>query len=124
MGEEQCITECTGDASCPSGETCNGAGPLSKDGAPGPIVSFCRGAKVAAAGAVGTPAGSNAGAKPARALDTSPGAGGACPPAYGKCNTGCRLTCKADSDCGLATAHCQGGFCLAAGMQPCAAGGK
>lgn len=56
--------------------------------------------------------------KPSRPLDVKQ-QGGACPGGYGKCAALCRLQCGKDADCGLATAHCQAGFCLGPGAQPC-----
>jgi hypothetical protein len=56
--------------------------------------------------------------KPSRPLDVKQ-QGGACPGGYAKCSALCRLQCGKDADCGLATAHCQGGFCLGPGAQPC-----
>jgi hypothetical protein len=44
---------------------------------------------------------------------------GTCPPGYASCGAVCRLTCKADAECGEATAHCTGGFCLGPGAVPC-----
>jgi len=43
----------------------------------------------------------------------------ACPAGYGSCGAVCRLSCKADADCGLATAHCTGGFCIGPNTKPC-----
>jgi hypothetical protein len=44
---------------------------------------------------------------------------GACPPGYASCAAVCRLTCKAESECGIATAKCTGGFCVGPGAVPC-----
>lgn len=52
-------------------------------------------------------------------LDLKKNANGSCNPGYGACGAMCRATCKADADCCLATAHCQGGFCLGPGAQAC-----
>jgi hypothetical protein len=57
---------------------------------------------------------------PTRPLDEKKNANGTCNAGYASCGAMCRLTCKADGDCGLATAHCTGGFCLGPGAQPCA----
>jgi hypothetical protein len=57
--------------------------------------------------------------RPTRPLDVKQ-QGGACAGGYGKCGALCRLQCGSDGDCGLATAHCQAGFCLGPGAQPCA----
>jgi hypothetical protein len=56
--------------------------------------------------------------KPSRPLDVKQ-QGGACPGGYARCSALCRLQCGKDADCGLATAHCQAGFCLGPGAQPC-----
>ena len=56
--------------------------------------------------------------RPSRPLDVKQQAG-ACPGGYAKCGVLCRLQCGRDADCGLASAHCQGGFCLGPGAQPC-----
>jgi hypothetical protein len=118
MGQEECATQCTSDAACASGQTCSGAAPLSNNGVPGAIVTFCR-----ATGKPPTPAPAAADAgvppKPSKPLDVKQEAG-KCPAGYSVCGIACRLTCKADADCGLATAHCQGGFCLGPGAVPCA----
>jgi hypothetical protein len=69
--------------------------------------------------------GADAGTKPAPApgpakpLDVKK-VNNACPAGYAVCGAECRLTCKADADCGLATAKCTGGFCLGPGAVPCA----
>ena len=55
---------------------------------------------------------------PAKPLDTRQ-TNGACPPGYNKCGAACRLACKADGDCGLATAHCAAGFCMGPGAAAC-----
>lgn len=120
MGEE-CVTECANDATCPSGEACSGAAPLTMNGAPGAIVSFCRQGKPILGADAGAAPHVDAGApaKPARPLDVKAGADGKCASGYARCAAICRLTCKTDADCGLSTAHCQGGFCLGPGAQPC-----
>lgn len=121
MGEERCVTECTNDTACPSGEACSGAAPLTKEGAPGAIVAFCRQTKPSAGADAGAEPHVDAGApsKPGKPLDIKPGPDGTCATGYAKCAAICRMTCKADTDCALATAHCQGGFCLGPGAQPC-----
>jgi hypothetical protein len=44
---------------------------------------------------------------------------GVCPAGYASCAAVCRLTCKVESDCGISTAHCTGGFCVGPGAVPC-----
>jgi hypothetical protein len=56
---------------------------------------------------------------PAKPLDVHKTPNGGCPPGYAACAALCRLTCKSDGDCGVATAHCTGGFCLGPGAAPC-----
>jgi hypothetical protein len=56
---------------------------------------------------------------PAKPLDVHKEANGGCPAGYAACGAVCRLTCKADGDCGVGTAHCTGGFCLGPGAVPC-----
>jgi hypothetical protein len=119
MGEERCVTECANDTSCPSGESCSGAGPVAQDGAPGAMVTFCRQSKPSSGADAGPEPHADAGAPSARPLDVKPGPDGKCAAGYAKCAAICRMTCKADADCGLATARCQGGFCLGPGAQPC-----
>jgi hypothetical protein len=55
---------------------------------------------------------------PAKPLDVKK-VNNACPPGYASCAAMCRMTCKADADCGVATAHCSAGFCLGPGAIPC-----
>lgn len=55
---------------------------------------------------------------PAKPLDVHK-TNGACPPGYASCAAVCRLTCKAESECGIATAKCTGGFCVGPGAVPC-----
>jgi hypothetical protein len=55
---------------------------------------------------------------PAKPLDVKK-VNNACPPGYAACGAECRLTCKADAECGIATAKCTGGFCLGPGAVPC-----
>jgi hypothetical protein len=55
---------------------------------------------------------------PVKPLDVKK-TGATCPGGYGPCGAMCRLECKADSDCGLSTAHCTGGMCLGPGAVPC-----
>ncbi|HEX3344017.1 MAG TPA: hypothetical protein VHS09_05560 [Polyangiaceae bacterium] len=57
-------------------------------------------------------------ARPTRPLDVKQ-QGGACPGGYARCGAMCRAQCGRDADCGLASAHCQGGFCLGPGASPC-----
>jgi hypothetical protein len=57
-------------------------------------------------------------AKPSRTLDVKQ-QGGVCPGGYARCGAMCRAQCGRDADCGLASAHCQGGFCLGPGASPC-----
>jgi hypothetical protein len=57
-------------------------------------------------------------ARPSRPLDVKQ-QGGACPGGYAKCGAMCRAQCGKDADCGLASAHCQAGFCLGPGASPC-----
>lgn len=68
------------------------------------------------------PAVADGGSAPActpKPLDLKKNANGSCNPGYASCGAMCRATCKADADCCLATAHCQGGYCLGPGAQPC-----
>ncbi len=65
-----------------------------------------------------TDGGSTPACKP-QPLDLKKNANGTCNPGYSACGAMCRMTCKADADCCLATAHCQGGFCLGPGATPC-----
>lgn len=131
--EESCVVECKSSASCPPGWSCDGEGPISHNGKAGAVVRFCR--------AVGHAKSADAGPTPAAVADAgktsatpapdagAPGApgkrldvkeiGGRCPPGYQTCGAMCRLSCSKDSDCGLATAHCKGGFCMGPGAQPC-----
>jgi hypothetical protein len=44
---------------------------------------------------------------------------GACPSGYAPCSAICRLTCKAEADCGDPSAHCTAGFCLGPGASVC-----
>lgn len=53
-------------------------------------------------------------------LDIKKNANGSCNAGYASCGAMCRLSCKADADCCLSTAHCQGGYCLGPGASPCA----
>ncbi len=55
---------------------------------------------------------------PAKPLDVKK-INNACPPGYAACAAMCRMTCKADAECGMATAHCSAGFCLGPGAVPC-----
>ena len=63
----------------------------------------------------------DAGTKPApakRPLDAKK-INGACPSGYAPCSQACRLTCKAEADCGDPAAHCTAGFCLGPGAVAC-----
>jgi hypothetical protein len=140
-GEETCVVECRSSAACPPGWSCDGEGPLSRNGIPGEIVGYCRASgRPRAAGDAGAPqsgavfdAGksgpaaptqapqaqvADAAAPPARRLDVK-ATGGHCPAGYQPCGAICRLGCARDSDCGLATAHCQEDRCLGPGALPC-----
>jgi hypothetical protein len=130
-GEEACVIECKGHSGCPAGWACDGDGLLANGGRPGNPIQFCRIASRAKA--------LDAGPLPATAVDAGtppppvrqPDAGspakrfdvkqvnGQCPGGYRTCGAMCRLTCANEGDCGLATATCQGGFCLGPGVQPC-----
>jgi hypothetical protein len=57
--------------------------------------------------------------KAAKPLDVKKNADGSCPAGYAACSAMCRLSCKADADCALATAHCTGGFCMGPGAVAC-----
>lgn len=68
------------------------------------------------------PATTDGGATPTckpQPLDIKKNANGTCSAGYAACGAMCRMSCKADADCCLATAHCQGGFCLGPGASPC-----
>lgn len=123
MGQEECVTQCTSDSACPSGDSCSGAGPLSNNGAPGGVVTFCRATGKAGAADAGAPApaAGDGGlpAKPSKPLDAKL-ENGKCPAGYATCGVACRLTCKTAADCGFFTAHCQDGYCLGPGAIPCA----
>jgi len=69
-----------------------------------------------------TPTTTDGGSAPAckpQPLDLKKNANGSCNAGYSACGAMCRMTCKADADCCLATAHCTGGFCLGPGATPC-----
>ena len=55
---------------------------------------------------------------PAKPLDVHK-TNGSCPPGYASCAAVCRLTCKTEAECGIATAKCTGGFCVGPGAVPC-----
>jgi hypothetical protein len=129
-GEEACVIECKAHATCPAGWACDGDGLLATNGRPGNPIQFCRIAsrgKVADAGPL--PAMVDAGSSPPPARPPNAGppprrldvkqVNGQCPSGYRACGAACRLTCSNNNDCGLATATCQGGFCLGPGVQPC-----
>jgi hypothetical protein len=120
-GDETCVSECTSDANCHAGWACDGDGVLSNGGQPGNPVKFCRiAARTGGAdgGAPPTPpVVKDAG--PAKLLDVKKNKDGSCPTGYGACGAACRLSCKGDSECGVASAHCTGGFCLGPGAAPC-----
>ena len=103
---------------CPAGQACNGAGQLVSDGSPGAPVSYCTSVAPSVPTIPPLPGPAPA-PRPSRPLDVKQ-QNGACPGGYGKCGAVCRLQCGADADCVLATAHCQAGFCLGPGAQPCA----
>jgi hypothetical protein len=68
------------------------------------------------------PATTEGGAPPAckpQPLDIKKNANGTCNAGYASCGAMCRMSCKADADCCLSTAHCQGGYCLGPGASPC-----
>jgi hypothetical protein len=65
-----------------------------------------------------TDGGSTPSCKP-QPLDLKKNANGTCNAGYGACGAMCRMTCKADADCCLATVHCTGGYCLGPGAAPC-----
>lgn len=52
-------------------------------------------------------------------LDVKKNANGSCNAGYASCGAMCRMSCKADADCCLSTAHCTGGYCLGPGASPC-----
>jgi hypothetical protein len=110
-GEETCVTQCTQDSTCPKGSVCNGAGVLSNNGAPGAATKFCE-PRAGVADAGGAPA------PQTKPLEWKP-SNGQCPAGYAPCGVWCRLQCSKDPDCGGAAAHCQAGFCVAPGKQPC-----
>lgn len=58
------------------------------------------------------------GCKP-QPLDIKKNTNGTCNAGYAACGAMCRMSCKADADCCLSTAHCTGGFCLGPGAAPC-----
>jgi hypothetical protein len=130
-GEEACVVECKAHSGCPAGWACDGDGLLATNGRPGNPIQFCRiagrgraadaGPPTATAVDAGSPAPQarqlDAGA-PSRRLDVKQ-VNGQCPGGYRACGVICRLTCAKEGDCGLATATCQGGFCLGPGVQPC-----
>jgi len=103
---------------CPAGQACNGTGQLVSDGSPGAAVSYCTTLAPTVPTVLPLPGPAPA-PRPSRPLDVRQ-QNGACPGGYGKCGAVCRLQCGADTDCVLGTAHCQAGFCLGPGAQPCA----
>jgi hypothetical protein len=115
-GAQTCELVCSG--ACPAGHVCAGAGQLVSDGGAGAAVTYCIAAPSPAPSLAPLPEPGPA-PRPARALDVKQ-QNGACPGGYGKCGAVCRLACRVSTDCGLATAQCQGGFCLGPGAQPCA----
>jgi len=69
-----------------------------------------------------TPVSTDGGSAPAckpQPLDLKKNANGTCNAGYAVCGAMCRMSCKADADCCLATAHCTGGYCLGPGATPC-----
>jgi hypothetical protein len=116
-GEETCVTPCTQDSACPKNTVCNGAGVLSMNGAPGAATKFCG---PSAAPTPPAPAAVDAGGPPGpKKLDVKKGADGKCPGGYAACGAICRMQCGKDTDCGVAGARCQGGFCQGPGSAPC-----
>jgi hypothetical protein len=120
-GAQTCERIC---GACPAGQACNGTGQLVSDGVPGSPVGYCTSvaptlptvAPLPQPIPLPQPAPTP---RPSRPLDVKQQTG-ACPGGYGKCGAVCRLQCGADADCVLSTAHCQAGFCLGPGAQPCA----
>ena len=131
-GDETCVVECKSAASCPAGWACDGEGVLSNGGRPGSAIRFCLVASygkatdagpgsspaVDAGHATPPPLPKDAGPPPKK-LDVKL-VSGQCPSGYRTCGAGCRLACAKDTDCSLASAHCQNGYCLGPGAQPCA----
>jgi hypothetical protein len=119
----ECVLECVSDPSCPEGMACSARGSLWENGKEGKKVSFCaigpRGNGKADAGAPAVRTVDAGAAPPAKRLDVRKSAAGACPAGYAVCGAACRLTCKSTAECGLATAHCTGGFCEGPGALPC-----
>ncbi len=132
-GTSVCVLSCTKGGDCPTGWVCDGDGVLNSDGEAGSPVRFCNQAGHRASLATvtvadgGKPLAVDAGkpavvdAGPPKLLDvrqTPPGSG-KCPPGYGVCGAACRLHCTKDGDCGGASVHCQGGFCLGPNAKAC-----
>ncbi|HEY8040836.1 MAG TPA: hypothetical protein VIF15_13620 [Polyangiaceae bacterium] len=130
-GLEQCVVQCTQDSNCPSGNVCTGDGILSNNGVPAGPIQFCRVGThpadagpppppppVVDAGPTPPPAADAGPPKPSKPLDVKK-VNGACPGGYAACGAVCRLSCKVDGDCGIASAHCASSFCLGPGSQPC-----
>ncbi|MGA2450369.1 MAG: hypothetical protein ABTD50_16980 [Polyangiaceae bacterium] len=130
-GSPYCVMSCAKPADCPTGWTCDGDGVMDSEGEAGPAVRFCNqsghhsvpatltipdaGKSVAAD--AGKPTLMDAG--PPKLLDVKQAPPGKCPAGYGLCGAMCRLRCAKDGDCGLGTAHCQGGFCLGPSARAC-----
>ena len=130
-GSPYCVMSCAKPADCPTGWTCDGDGVLDSEGVAGAAVKFCNqagrhsvlatvtapdGGKTVVADA-GKPTVADAG--PAKLLDVKQSPPGKCPAGYAVCGAMCRLHCAKDGDCGLGTAHCQGGFCLGPNARAC-----
>jgi hypothetical protein len=128
----ECVLECASDPSCPEGMICDAHAALAENGKPGKTVGYCTMGKRAPGAKVGagpTPAPSAAHAPSAapaptvtaapKRLDVRKEASGVCPVGYQTCGAACRLTCKANTDCGLATARCVQGTCEGPGALPC-----
>lgn len=92
--------------------------PVHVDG--GAVVVVDGGTPIVVVDAGPAPSTTDGGAAPAKHLDVKKNPDGSCPGGYKTCGAMCRLGCSADADCGLATAHCTGGYCMGPGAQPCA----
>jgi hypothetical protein len=120
----ECVLECESDPSCPEGLICGARAPLAENGKPGKPINFCVAGRRANSGKADAgafvPAAPDAGlAPPAKRLDVRKSAASGCPTGYAACAAACRLVCKTNAECGLATAHCSGGLCQGPGALPC-----